>query len=33
MLLAEPKQAGRVDLGDGVYIIKVGDKSVKMCVE
>ena len=32
MLLAEPRQAGRVELGDGVYIIKVGDKSVKMSV-
>ena len=32
MLLAEPRQAGRVDLGDGVYIIKVGDKSIKLGV-
>ena len=32
MLLAEPVKAGRVELGDGVYIIKVGDKSIKLNV-
>ena len=32
MLLAEPRQAGRVELGDGVYIIKIGDKSIKLNV-
>ena len=32
MLMAEPKQAGRVQLDGGVYIIKIGDKSIKMNV-
>ena len=30
MLLAEPTEAGRVELGNGTYIIKIGDKSVKL---
>ena len=32
MLMAEPVEAGRVGLGDGTYIIKIGEKSVKMSV-
>ena len=32
MLLAEPVKAGRVELGNGVYIIKVSDKSIKLNV-
>ena len=32
MLLAEPVKAGRVELGNGIYIIKVGDKSIKLNV-
>ena len=30
MLLAEPIETGRVELGNGVYIIKIGERSVKM---
>ena len=30
MLMAEPKQAGRVQLDGGVYIIKIGDRSIKL---
>ena len=32
MLIAEPAQAGRVELGDGTYIIKIGDRNFKMTV-
>ena len=32
MLMAEPKQSGRVQLDGGVYIIKVGDRSIKLNV-
>ena len=30
MLMAEPKQSGRVQLDGGVYIIKIGDRSIKL---
>jgi hypothetical protein len=30
MLMAEPNQTGRVQLDGGVYIIKIGDKSIKL---
>ena len=33
MLIAEPAKTGRLELADGVYIIKIGDKSVKICVD
>ena len=33
MLIAEPAETGRVELTDGVYIIKIGERSIKMCVE
>lgn len=33
MLIAEPVETGRVELTDGVYIIKIGERSIKMCVE
>ena len=32
MLIAEPTQTGRLLLGDGVYIVKIGDKSIKLSV-
>ena len=32
MLMAEPLQAGRVQLESGVYIIKIGDRSIKLNV-
>ena len=32
VLITEPAQTGRVELSDGVYIIKIGEKSVKMNV-
>ena len=32
ILMAEPRGAGRVQLDGGVYIIKIGDKSIKMNV-
>ena len=33
MLLAEPRQAGKLELGSGVYVVKIGERSVKICVE
>ena len=30
ILLAEPTETGRLELGDGTYIIKIGDKSIKL---
>ena len=33
MLIAEPAQAGRLELTDGVYIVKIGERSVKICVD
>ncbi|MBO4561060.1 MAG: leucine-rich repeat domain-containing protein [Bacteroidaceae bacterium] len=32
MLLAEPAQTGRIELSDGVYIVKIGERSIKMSV-
>ncbi len=32
MLVAEPTQTGRLLLSDGVYIVKIGEKSVKITV-
>ena len=30
MLIAEPTETGRVELGNGVYVIKIGERSIKM---
>ena len=33
MLIAEPAQAGRLELADGVYIVKIGERSVKIHID